>query len=69
VLANSIREKLYTLPGDYVVYPGHEEGARELQALTDWATRLDPRRYDALLKCYMNQPNDPPRMIAVKKKA
>ena len=51
------------------VYPGHEEGARELRTLTDWATRLDPRRYDALLKCYMNQPNDPPRMIAVKKKA
>ncbi|MBR3334064.1 MAG: methyltransferase domain-containing protein [Clostridia bacterium] len=51
------------------VYPGHDEGARELRALTEWAERLDPARYDALLKCYMNQPNDPPRMIAVKKKA
>ena len=50
------------------VYPGHEEGTRELHALTDWAARLDSRRYDALLKCYMNQPNDPPRLIAVKKK-
>ena len=50
------------------VYPGHDEGARELDALTDWAAGLDPGRYDALLKCYMNQPNDPPRMIAVKKK-
>jgi len=50
------------------VYPGHEEGARELAALTDWAKHLDPRQYDALLECYMNQPNDPPQLIAVKKK-
>lgn len=50
------------------VYPGHDEGKRELQALTAWAAALDPKRYDALLQCYMNQPNDPPRLIAVKKK-
>ena len=50
------------------VYPGHDEGKRELQALTAWAAGLDPKRYDALLKCYMNQPNDPPQLIAVKKK-
>lgn len=51
------------------VYPGHEEGTRELRALTRWASQLDHRRYDALLNCYMNQPNDPPQLIAVKKKA
>ena len=50
------------------VYPGHPEGARELEALLQWAGNLDPRRYDALVKCYLNQPNDPPRMIAVKRK-
>jgi len=50
------------------VYPGHEEGRRELEALTKWASQLDAREYDALLECYMNQPNDPPRLIAVKKK-
>lgn len=50
------------------VYPGHDEGARELEALLKWASRLDPKRYDALIKCYLNQPNDPPRMIAVKRK-
>ena len=50
------------------VYPGHEEGARELEALTEWAGRLDPKRYDALLERYMNQPNDPPRLIVVKKR-
>lgn len=50
------------------VYPGHAEGARELEALRAWAGCLDPRAFDALLKCYVNQPNDPPQLIAVKKK-
>ncbi len=50
------------------VYPGHDEGRRELDALLQWAASLDPKRYDALVKCYLNQPNDPPRMIAVKRK-
>lgn len=50
------------------VYPGHAEGMRELEALTRWAEALDPRRYDAMIRHYMNQPNDPPRLIAVKRK-
>ncbi len=50
------------------LYPGHEEGMRELKALTEWAGRLDSKIYDALLERYMNQPNDPPQLIAVKKK-
>lgn len=50
------------------IYPGHDEGTRELNALMKWGARLDDRRYDVLLKTYLNQPNDPPRMLAVKKK-
>ena len=50
------------------VYPGHDEGARELEALVRWAEGLDPTRYDAMLRRYMNQPNDPPQLIAVKRK-
>ena len=50
------------------VYPGHAEGMRELDALLEWAGGLDPKQFDALIKCYLNQPNDPPRMIAVKRK-
>ena len=51
------------------IYPGHAEGARELEALLHWAAALDPRRYDAMHRHYMNQPNDPPQLIAVRKKA
>lgn len=50
------------------IYPGHKEGTKELRALLDWAGRLDDRRYDAMLKCYVNQPNDPPQMLAIRKK-
>ena len=50
------------------VYPGHEEGSREEAALLQWASNLDEGRYDELLKRYLNQPNHPPLMIAVKRK-
>ena len=42
---------------------------RKLEALLRWAAALDPRRYDAMHRHYMNQPNDPPQLIAVRKKA
>ena len=50
------------------VYPGHEEGTRELHALLEWAAALDEKRFDAMHKTYLNQSNDPPHLIAVKKK-
>ena len=50
------------------VYPGHDEGTRELAALERWAGELDPRRFDAMQRRYMNQPNHPPVLIAVKRK-
>lgn len=49
------------------IYPGHEEGMRELEALLSWAAQLDPKKYDALLKTYVNQPNHPPRLLAVRR--
>ena len=52
----------------FCAYPGHAEGARELAALTAWAAGLDATRYDAMARHYLNQPNDPPQLIAVKRK-
>lgn len=49
------------------IYPGHEEGAREREALIQWARALDERRYDVMLRCYLNQSGNPPLMLAVKK--
>lgn len=50
------------------IYPGHDEGMRELSALLEWGARLDDRRYDVVLKTYLNQPNNPPRLLAIRKK-
>ncbi|MBQ8507303.1 MAG: methyltransferase domain-containing protein [Clostridia bacterium] len=49
------------------VYPGHDEGAREREALLQWAQGLDEKKYDTMLRCYLNQSKLPPLMIAVKK--
>ena len=49
------------------VYPGHDEGARERDALLAWARSLDELAWDVMLRAYLNQSGDPPLMIAVKK--
>ncbi len=48
-------------------YPGHDEGREELNALLEWAAGLNPRQYDAMVRRYLNQPGDPPVLIAIKK--
>lgn len=49
-------------------YPGHDEGTRELQALTEWASRLDSKRYSAMVRRYLNQPDScPPVLFAIGK--
>ena len=49
-------------------YPGHDEGAREREALVKWASELDPVKFDAIFKTYLNQPKNPPCVIAVMKR-
>ncbi len=49
------------------VYPGHAEGAREREALLEWARSIDEKQYDVMLKTYLNQSNDPPLLIAFKR--
>ena len=67
----AVRAALTVLKEDGVmtvcVYPGHDEGARERDALLDWARGLDGRAFDVMLRAYLNQSGDPPLMIAIKK--
>lgn len=66
---SAVHQALETLKEDGVmticIYPGHAEGARERDALMEWAKGVDPKRFDVLIKSYLNQPNDPPLMLAV----
>ncbi len=49
------------------VYPGHEEGARELDALLDWAAGLDVRVYNVLHHHFICASPQTPRLILVQK--
>lgn len=46
-------------------YPGHAEGAEELKSVMRWAAALDPNRFSALRKAYLNQQNSPPELLAI----
>ena len=57
-------------PGGIVtvcIYPGHEEGQRELAALLDWAARLDVRIYNALHHRFLRAPAHTPQLIVIQK--
>lgn len=57
-------------PGGIVtvcVYPGHEEGERELAALLDWAAGLDARCYNALHHRFLCAPARTPQLILIQK--
>ncbi len=51
------------------VYPGHEGGAQELTALTDWATSLPPRAYEVQHLRPVNRSANPPECWVVWKTA
>jgi len=48
-----------------VLYTGHEGGPVEADAVEAWATDLPQRRYRALSYRFLNQQNDPPRLLVV----
>ena len=57
-------------PGGIVtvcVYPGHEEGTRELHALRELVAGLDVRRYNALYHHFVNASCQTPQLILVQK--
>ena len=51
-----------------VLYTGHEGGAVEAQAVDEWAAALSQERAHALSYQFVNQRNDPPRLVAVEKR-
>ena len=49
------------------VYPGHEEGTRELSALLEWAGALDVRTFNVLHHHFICAAAHTPRLILVQK--
>lgn len=58
------------LPDGFVsicIYPGHEEGARELHALLNWAAGLDVRAYNVLHHDFIAAKAGAPHLILIQK--
>ena len=58
------------LPDGFVsicIYPGHEEGARELHALLNWAAGLDVRAYNVLHHDFIAAKAGTPHLILIQK--
>jgi predicted methyltransferase len=51
-----------------VLYTGHEGGAEEAEAVDEWAAALPQARFRALSYRFVNQRNDPPRLVVVEKR-
>ena len=49
------------------VYPGHEEGTKELRALLDWAGKLSVREYNVLHHAFINAREGTPELILIQK--
>lgn len=57
-------------PGGIVtvcIYPGHEEGKRELSALLDYASALSVRRYNVLHHRFLNASGETPQLILIQR--
>ena len=57
-------------PGGVVtvcVYPGHEEGTRELEALKTYVSQLSVRTFNVLYHCFVNASSQTPQLFLIQK--
>jgi len=57
-------------PGGIVtvcVYPGHEEGARELEALREYVSKLNVRTFNALHHSFVNASSQTPQLFLIQR--
>ena len=52
-----------------VLYTGHEGGEEEAAAVDEWAAELPQTQFQALSYQFVNQQNNPPRLVAVGKRS
>lgn len=63
-LLEYIREKALIV---IVIYHGHEGGAEEKNAVLNYVSKLDQKRFAVLKYRFLNQKNNPPFVIAIEK--
>ncbi len=50
-----------------IVYPGHENGRMEKEALDSFTAKLNQKEFNAAKLCFVNQINNPPELICIEK--
>ncbi|AFM42584.1 Putative rRNA methylase [Desulfosporosinus acidiphilus SJ4] len=50
-----------------VIYPGHDNGKAEQEALVRYSSTLDQKNYNVARICLTNQVNNPPELLCVEK--
>lgn len=50
-----------------VIYPGHEKGKEEKEALENFTSGLNQKEYNVAKLTFMNQINNPPELICIEK--
>jgi len=50
-----------------VLYPGHEAGFAEAQAVEEWAAALPQQQFAVLKYVFTNRQNRPPYLLAIEK--
>ena len=50
-----------------VLYPGHEAGRQEAEAVEAWAQALPQQQYTVLRYAFANRRNQPPYLLALEK--
>lgn len=50
-----------------VIYPGHEKGRLEKEALETFTSSLNQKEYNVVKLCFTNQINNPPELICIEK--
>lgn len=51
-----------------VMYPGHEEGAKEKEEILKLAKTLNTKQYGVLYQEFINRPNNPPCLLIIERK-
>lgn len=52
-----------------VIYPGHDAGAEESKAITEWSSKLDQRKLHLFKLTYPNQINHPPYLLYIERRS
>ncbi|MDR3602846.1 MAG: class I SAM-dependent methyltransferase [Desulfosporosinus sp.] len=50
-----------------IIYPGHENGKIEKEALENFTSGLNQKKYNVAKLCFTNQINNPPELICIEK--